>query len=67
MLTLEVFISCHCPSAPIAKSLAEKAVERVGRINLVYRDEVADAAKARAIGLILFPAFVIGTKILIVG
>ncbi|NOY84830.1 MAG: hypothetical protein GXO96_08450 [Nitrospirae bacterium] len=67
MLTLEVFTACHCLSSATAKLLAEKAVARVGRMNLVFRDEVADAAQARAIALIIFPAFVIGTEVLTVG
>lgn len=67
MLTLEVFLSCNCLSAPSAKLLAEKAVARVGRMDLVFRDEVVDAASARMIGLAVFPAFVIGTEILTVG
>lgn len=67
MLTLEVFLACNCLSAPSAKLLAEKAVARVGRMNLIFRDEVVDAAQARMIGLAVFPAFVIGTTVLTVG
>jgi len=67
MLTLEVFLACDCLSATTAKLLAEKAVERVGGMALVFRDETTDADRARAIGLIIFPAFVIGTEVLTVG
>ncbi|MEC4677265.1 MAG: hypothetical protein VST69_00740 [Nitrospirota bacterium] len=67
MLTLEVFTASHCFSTATAKLLAEKAVARVGQMNLVFRDEVADSAQAKAIALIVFPAFVIGTEVLTVG
>ncbi len=67
MLTLEVFLVDHCLSAAAAKSLAEKAVLRVGPMNLIFRDEFADAAQARAMGLIVFPAFVIGREVVSVG
>mgnify|MGYP000004655334 CR=1 FL=1 len=67
MLTLEVFLADHCLSTATAKSLAEKAISHVGRMDLIFRHESEDAAQAKAMGLILFPAFVIGTEVLTVG
>lgn len=67
MLTLEVFLASDCLSAPAAKSVAKKALQCVERMELVFRDEAADAAQARALGLIVYPAFVIGAEVLTVG
>ncbi len=67
MLTLEVFLSCDCLSAPAARSIAKKAVKKVKQFQLIFRDEAIDQARAKSIGLFIFPAFVVDTDILTIG
>ncbi len=67
MLTLEVYLSSNCLSAPAAKTVAEQAVKKIEQVHLVFRDEEKDHDRAASIGLFIFPAFVIGTEILTIG
>ncbi len=68
VLTLEVFISQCCPSCDAAITLAKKAVEEVSGVKLIIRQsDQADRERARSVGIVVSPTFVLEDKIFEVG
>lgn len=68
MLTLELFISRCCPSCDDATTLAKKAVEEVPGVMLIIRQsDQEDQERARSVGIVISPTFVLEGKICGVG
>lgn len=65
MIILELFLSPHCVSAPSAIAVAEDAVRQVPGVKLVVRSD--KEARARLLGLFIYPVFVLEGEVLAVG
>ena len=59
MVTMEVFLASCCHASDGAKAVAEKAAAEVGGVRLIFRCNPSDRARAEAIGIVTYPAFVI--------
>ncbi|NKE70248.1 carboxymuconolactone decarboxylase family protein [Candidatus Manganitrophus noduliformans] len=67
MIVLELFISPGCVSAPSALALAEEAVRRVPRVDLIVRSDRQDRARARELGIFIYPSFVLDGALFSIG
>jgi len=67
MIVLELFISPGCVSAPSALALAEEAVRRVPRVDLIVRSDRQDRERARKLGIFIYPSFVLDGALFSIG
>jgi len=67
MITLELFITSHCISAPSAIAVAKEAVMQVPAAMLIVRSEREDHARAKSLGVFMYPAFVLEGEVFAVG
>lgn len=67
MITLELFLSPHCISAPSAIAVAMEAVKQVSGVRLAIRSDLEDRVRARSLGIFVYPAFVLEGEVFSVG
>lgn len=67
MIVLELFISPRCVSAPSALDLAEEAIRRVPRVDLIVRSDRQDRERARELEILIYPSFVLDGQLFSIG
>lgn len=67
MIVLELFISPGCVSVPSALALAEEAVRRVPRVDLIVRSDRQDRERTRELGIFIYPSFVLDGELFSIG
>ena len=67
MVILELFLSPRCISASSAMALANEAIRQVPGVKMIIRSEKEDRARAKSLGIFIFPTFVLNDEIFAVG